>query len=377
MNACLFGYVNYKVACRDFPHSRHLCANFPFSTTSHEKHCNLCHCFVCDSPAPCNYWGNGISFSDHCHATDKDETWRLKRKQFKKTSTATLPSQMLPVLKRPPIRNTRPIITHNLPSSSPIMPNQPSRPPTLRPCSAAITSTAYLPAQRPHQNPTNISHHRQTSLGSSWSAATQRKRVNRSGSALAPISLSPFKRVGASGSMTLPQRPQQPRPIVLSRTQSMPVNSPRSPCTPLTTQRSQNDDSIRQWQDIIAGVAAELGVSECVSQPYTPTSSSQASDMSSQGMGLHTNVDPTTFSSKSSIDFDGGWLDGTSRNLPGQGPAISANDDDLSRDNQLGSLLAPVENTAFVPGKVAGLREEDPASFLYDLDCSWSSIANV
>ncbi|RLN17680.1 uncharacterized protein C2845_PM02G12250 [Panicum miliaceum] len=27
------------IACRDFPHSRHLCSNLPFSTTSHVKHC--------------------------------------------------------------------------------------------------------------------------------------------------------------------------------------------------------------------------------------------------------------------------------------------------------------------------------------------------
>ena len=30
-----------QVACRDFPHSRHLCSNMPFGTTSHEKHCTM------------------------------------------------------------------------------------------------------------------------------------------------------------------------------------------------------------------------------------------------------------------------------------------------------------------------------------------------
>ncbi|XP_020578952.1 uncharacterized protein LOC110023734 isoform X2 [Phalaenopsis equestris] len=29
------------LACRDFPHPRHLCASFPFSSTPHEKHCKL------------------------------------------------------------------------------------------------------------------------------------------------------------------------------------------------------------------------------------------------------------------------------------------------------------------------------------------------
>jgi len=59
------------VACRDFPHSRHICSNLPFNTTSHAKHCGMCHCFVCDAPAPCISWGKGVSFNDHCHATDK------------------------------------------------------------------------------------------------------------------------------------------------------------------------------------------------------------------------------------------------------------------------------------------------------------------
>ncbi|KAK9007981.1 hypothetical protein V6N11_074890 [Hibiscus sabdariffa] len=30
-----------KVACRDYPHSRHLCVRFPFDKTPHEKHCVL------------------------------------------------------------------------------------------------------------------------------------------------------------------------------------------------------------------------------------------------------------------------------------------------------------------------------------------------
>ncbi|XXG90712.1 hypothetical protein AAC387_Pa12g2411 [Persea americana] len=68
-----------QLACRDYPHPRHLCAKFPFSTTPHAKHCNLCHCYVCDSLAPCMYWGNGVSFADHCNSTDKEVVWRTQR----------------------------------------------------------------------------------------------------------------------------------------------------------------------------------------------------------------------------------------------------------------------------------------------------------
>ncbi|CAM0909729.1 unnamed protein product [Alopecurus aequalis] len=38
--------VRGEIACKDFPHSRHVCSEFPFSTTSHRKHCSMCYCFV-------------------------------------------------------------------------------------------------------------------------------------------------------------------------------------------------------------------------------------------------------------------------------------------------------------------------------------------
>ncbi|WJX79111.1 hypothetical protein P8452_62262 [Trifolium repens] len=80
-----------KIACRDYPHPRHHCANFPYSTTPHEKHCGQCHCYVCDSPAPCLKWGNGLLPTDHCHATDKLETWKTLRRDSKLVKTAPLP----------------------------------------------------------------------------------------------------------------------------------------------------------------------------------------------------------------------------------------------------------------------------------------------
>ncbi|XP_075490042.1 uncharacterized protein LOC142528769 [Primulina tabacum] len=73
-----------EVACRDFPHARHLCANFAFAFTPHDVHCSQCHCYVCDSLAPCAHWGTGISSSDHCHASDKEDYWKTERKRAKK-----------------------------------------------------------------------------------------------------------------------------------------------------------------------------------------------------------------------------------------------------------------------------------------------------
>ncbi|KAL0435534.1 UNVERIFIED_CONTAM: hypothetical protein Sradi_0261300 [Sesamum radiatum] len=73
-----------EVACRDFPHSRHLCVRFPFASTRHALYCGQCHCYVCDSPAPCSHWGTGFSSVDHCHATDEDDFWRAERKRMRK-----------------------------------------------------------------------------------------------------------------------------------------------------------------------------------------------------------------------------------------------------------------------------------------------------
>ncbi|KAI4350298.1 hypothetical protein L6164_004766 [Bauhinia variegata] len=79
-----------QIACRDYPHARHLCAEFPFSSTPHEKHCDQCHCYVCDSLAPCLKWGTGISDNDHCHASEKVEMWKTQRKNFKLGTSAPI-----------------------------------------------------------------------------------------------------------------------------------------------------------------------------------------------------------------------------------------------------------------------------------------------
>ncbi|KAL7106790.1 hypothetical protein ACP275_06G014800 [Erythranthe tilingii] len=60
-----------QVACRDYPHPRHSCAKYPFEKTTHDKHCKLCYCYVCDLSAPCPKW-NGSS--GHCHAFN-NEAW--------------------------------------------------------------------------------------------------------------------------------------------------------------------------------------------------------------------------------------------------------------------------------------------------------------
>ncbi|XP_020871348.1 uncharacterized protein LOC9300383 [Arabidopsis lyrata subsp. lyrata] len=64
-----------QVACRDYPHPRHLCFNFPFGSTPNPSHCDLCYCYVCDKPAPCAEW---IISTSHCNAYDST-SWNLCR----------------------------------------------------------------------------------------------------------------------------------------------------------------------------------------------------------------------------------------------------------------------------------------------------------
>ncbi|XP_044969521.1 uncharacterized protein LOC123429561 [Hordeum vulgare subsp. vulgare] len=85
--------VKGQIACRDFPHARHSCSEFPFSTTLHVKHCSKCYCFVCDAPAPCNNWDKGLSNDDHCHATDKETKWKTLRKLLKLNNLAASHSE--------------------------------------------------------------------------------------------------------------------------------------------------------------------------------------------------------------------------------------------------------------------------------------------
>ncbi|XP_048570787.1 uncharacterized protein LOC125551578 isoform X2 [Triticum urartu] len=53
-------FATNHIACKNFPHSRHLCSELPFSTTAHPKHYGMCYCYVCDAPAPCKHWGKGL-----------------------------------------------------------------------------------------------------------------------------------------------------------------------------------------------------------------------------------------------------------------------------------------------------------------------------
>ncbi|XP_054779783.1 uncharacterized protein LOC129287594 isoform X2 [Prosopis cineraria] len=152
------------IACRDYPHPRHHCATFPFSSTPHERHCEKCHCYVCDLPAPCPKWGVGFSSTDHCHATEKVEMWKIQRKNFKLKKSAPLPvstsygnslpvehsqqNQVLPLgisqlstNSISQIQASRSTALHTRSLTSPIPQNHDHLPPIMRACSSSLNST--------------------------------------------------------------------------------------------------------------------------------------------------------------------------------------------------------------------------------------------
>ncbi|MCD7459308.1 hypothetical protein HAX54_040587 [Datura stramonium] len=132
------------VACRDYPHPRHLCAKFPFGSTPHERHCDQCHCYVCDTLAPCVYWRTGISSTAHCHATDKDRFWKAQRQSTRKSDKVfplVTPGRGTSVSVPPPVANQAPGFIPRLPNYPPH--NQTFRQAPIRPCS--MSSSPGLP----------------------------------------------------------------------------------------------------------------------------------------------------------------------------------------------------------------------------------------
>nr|CAD1836070.1 unnamed protein product [Ananas comosus var. bracteatus] len=300
------------LACRDFPHPRHSCANFPFSSTSHEKHCNMCHCYVCDSLAPCSYWGNGSSSSDHCHSNDKDESWKSLRQSFKrKKYSAPQP---------PNLQNGPPPVAQSmqhppqLRQPPPMLRPPPfSQPNIVRPCSTTVATATITPStnsigQRQSPCPLIISCNGQRSVqtpGKTYTlspktlCARREKGTPGALSAQLMYSRTRFKRSGTappvisniatgrshppqvtSRGTRFPQVSIKRMSSILQRSQSQPVRSaesssnmiqlttpnethsttvpsPRTQCSPV----SLADLSTKSWEDILASVAPEHGVS--------------------------------------------------------------------------------------------------------------------
>lgn len=144
-----------QIACRDYPHPRHLCAKFPFNATPHERHCDLCHCYVCDSLAPCVHWSTGVSSIDHCHATDKLVIWKSQRENFRLGKNASLPVPKFPnahlPVAVPQVHQVAPIEVQLAPNLG--TQNQVCRPTTIRACSSARMAIPSVISQSRNRRP--------------------------------------------------------------------------------------------------------------------------------------------------------------------------------------------------------------------------------
>lgn len=193
-----------QIACRDYPHSRHLCAKFPFGSTPHERHCDQCHCYVCDTLAPCVYWCTGISSIAHCHATDKDKFWKAQRQSTRKSDKAlplVTPGRGTSVSGPPPVANQAPGFFPRLTNYPPH--NQTFRQAPIRPCS--MSSSPGLP-----NSPRQLS----TALGDKFHSHVVSQQVRNASINVNPgdrrhnvshmgpqfvTTRTAFKRVGSSG----------------------------------------------------------------------------------------------------------------------------------------------------------------------------------
>jgi len=147
----LFCKSQTSTLCSQYLHSAILISVF---------HDMQCHCYVCDSLAPCVHWGTGVSTIDHCHATDKQETWKNQRKIYRTGKDAPVPVSKLPDVTVPmalPLANhvgSLDIVPHNQSlTHNPMLQNQVSRIHTIRSCSSSTMGTPDIIRNRRSRQP--------------------------------------------------------------------------------------------------------------------------------------------------------------------------------------------------------------------------------
>ncbi|KAJ4967866.1 hypothetical protein NE237_014567 [Protea cynaroides] len=315
-----------QLACRDYPHPRHLCAKFPFSSTPHDKYCDVCHCYVCDSHAPCIYWGTGVSTADHCHSTDKEEIWQVQRKFFKQgkfplTTAQKLTDTSLPMT--PPLPNQAPAFNPlQLPGGGSVTLSVSS--PPLRACSSTASFgvssiIGHRSTQKPGlalsrtRYPQNLSRS-QLMLGANNIIRRERNHVDTLGP---QFSTQLFKKVG-----------HVPAVLPMNRHRYGSSNSING-CTSKSLRNQspvvmENDEINMRWQDFQVGSDPKFGGCQNSSQPDTGSSFSEFQSYTNcqpqvysqpipqsdeiQNLYQHENPAPAA-GNPSALDFNSGWMD--------------------------------------------------------------------
>ncbi|KAB1213816.1 hypothetical protein CJ030_MR5G017079 [Morella rubra] len=286
-----------QIACRDYPHPRHLCVQYPFHSTPHDKHCDQCHCYVCESLAPCLHWVTGISSIDHCHATDKDDFWKTQRKTSKLGKSASLPAIKSPdaylSMARPQLTQSQTLDRTRL-VPNPTLQSQVIRSNIIRPCS---TVTNYNASNNISQGRSQHSasafaknrfSHRSVSqhLHGIRHNAFQRDQVvsiGNSGPAIVPAHTM-FKRTGTVRGV-LPTRPSAYGSSVKVNCAHAAQYTRNDTPTALT-----NDRNLFRWQNGCPGVTSESSSPQDFSQPnlgsFVSTAETAQQQISSQPIVL-------------------------------------------------------------------------------------------
>ncbi|XP_051141690.1 uncharacterized protein LOC127258758 isoform X3 [Andrographis paniculata] len=188
-----------EVACRDFPHARHLCAKFPFASTPHEVHCIQCHCYVCDSLAPCSHWGTGVSTFNHCHANDKEDYWISERKRIKQGGSVPPSAKVTPTTQTSGENSLLEAMYEipqvpDVPEYNTSMPNPCWSPIRIRPCSSSAGAATAV--NRARLNPSGHAPLPQSNMVSLQSHCMRNNSGSQSVQSFTPHA--PLKRPGSS-----------------------------------------------------------------------------------------------------------------------------------------------------------------------------------
>jgi hypothetical protein len=287
-----------------------------------------CHCYVCDSLAPCAYWGKGTGINDHCHATDKDPIWKKLRQLWKSKSqqipklggvqnllqsSSTSTNVMIPPTRRFPVSSTgsqmqpvHPSITVSQNMGQGTLPRATSPMPRTKIWSnrskrARVPPPVCTPSNVNYMQPTVPSY---SPMQPAFPREFQTEAAPPGGTFVSfpPLPHSPPPPLSAPKDSQGYQGQQLRYPQVPPNT-VVGTGVPLSRCTSLSTQGKQrpqgpSTDTTRLWKDALANLADKLGVPDYNIDP-TPAAGQQsarvpsltvmASVKASQGVKINPN----------------------------------------------------------------------------------------
>jgi hypothetical protein len=233
-----------------------------------------CHCYVCDSPAPCTLWRNLVDSDSHCHATDKISIWKKLRDSNKapsvqKTTPQNVMSGIMPPWHPMPHKSYAPNPNQ---SSRPISFQIPSRRSTIiGPITTGSMhghrSGPYLPV-RSHQLTRSNSMHVYSSNTFKRTRQPFYPVLNVHQAQVGPIlnqshstaNESLLRSLNAVQNSAMQRcRSQTGVSTQVATSMNLPVPPPQ---TQMGIQGNLADLTSKSWQDILVSLASELGVSD-------------------------------------------------------------------------------------------------------------------